>query len=244
MVLANMLTGLGIDEFFTRTDVPAGVTSFFLSDSLGSAVGLSNTAGTIQTEFTYEPFGKTSATGASNASSYQYTGRENDGTGLYYYRARFYHPTFQRFISEDPVSLDGTILMAQMWSEFGALFGEILRDPQQQNPYTYVVNNPMLYTDPEGELWGPVMQRILAWLALGGMLGESIGPAIACFFTGHCEPHDSNPHPENEPYMPPNPKDQGPNEPNPNPPENPPKYQGPKPNPPRPPRPVRPPYRR
>jgi len=34
---------------------------------------------------------------------YQFTGRENDGTGLYYYRARYYQ--LQRFISEDPIDV-------------------------------------------------------------------------------------------------------------------------------------------
>jgi hypothetical protein len=34
--------------------------------------------------------------GSANANSYQFTGRENDGTSLYYYRARYYSPTAQR----------------------------------------------------------------------------------------------------------------------------------------------------
>jgi RHS repeat-associated protein len=101
-VLANILRGLGVDEFLTRTDVGAGITSNLLSDALGSAVGLADAAGVVQTEYTYEPFGKTTSSGSSNSSSYQYTGRENDGTGLYYYRARYYHPALQRFIREDP----------------------------------------------------------------------------------------------------------------------------------------------
>ena len=65
---------------------------------------MTDNAGTVQTEYTYEPFGNTTVSGASNSSSYQYTGRENDGTGLYYYRARYYHPGLQRFISEDQLN--------------------------------------------------------------------------------------------------------------------------------------------
>lgn len=56
---------------------------------------------------TYEPFGAATATGQTNTNSYQYTGRENDGTGLDYYRARYYSPSRQRFISEDPIGFAG-----------------------------------------------------------------------------------------------------------------------------------------
>jgi uncharacterized protein RhaS with RHS repeats len=31
----------------------------------------------------------------------------DDGTGIYYYRARYYHPQLQRFISEDPIGVGG-----------------------------------------------------------------------------------------------------------------------------------------
>ena len=80
-VLANILPGLGIDEFLTRTEVSSGTTSFFLADALGSPVAVTDASGVVQTEYTYKPFGRTTVSGASNTSSYQYTGRENDGTG-------------------------------------------------------------------------------------------------------------------------------------------------------------------
>jgi RHS repeat-associated protein len=129
-ILANILTGLGIDEFLTRTDIIAGVTSNFLAGALGSPVAVTDNTGAVQTEYTYESFGKTTAAGASNSSSYQYTGRENDGTGLYYYRARYYHPALQRFISEDPIEFAG---------------GDV-------NFYAYVGGNPINYGDPTGEV--------------------------------------------------------------------------------------------
>jgi RHS repeat-associated protein len=37
------------------------------------------------------------------------TGRENDGTGVYFYRARYYSATFQRFIAQDPIGFAGTV---------------------------------------------------------------------------------------------------------------------------------------
>src|SRR4030095_7341134 len=74
-VLANLLTGFGIDEYFTRSGRPA--TRTLLGDGLGSTLALRDDSGTVQTMYTYEPFGTSSVTGQSNTNSYQYMGREN-----------------------------------------------------------------------------------------------------------------------------------------------------------------------
>jgi RHS repeat-associated protein len=125
-VTANLLTGLGIDEFFTRTD---GVGSrALLPDALGSTVALGDNTGTLQTQYTYEPFGHSTISGAASTSSYKYTGREDDDSGLSYYRGRYYHPRLQRFISEDPIGFDG--------GSFSL--------------YAYVFNNPIGRIDPYG----------------------------------------------------------------------------------------------
>jgi RHS repeat-associated protein len=110
-VLANILPGPGVDEIFTRTDVSSAKISQSVSDALGSTIALSDLAGTIQTQYTYEPFGRTAVTDTTNTNPFQYTGRENDGTGLYYYRARYFHPNLQRFISEDPIGFAGVTLI-------------------------------------------------------------------------------------------------------------------------------------
>jgi RHS repeat-associated protein len=99
---ANLLSG-GLDEVFTRTD--AAGSRQFLVDAQGSTLALSDSTGTLQTQYTYEPFGNTTAAGAASGNPFQYTGRENDGTGLYFYRARYYSPALQRFVSEDPLGL-------------------------------------------------------------------------------------------------------------------------------------------
>src|SRR6266852_1215816 len=75
---ANLLSG-GIDEVSLRTDA-AGHRSF-LSDALGSTLALTDPAGSVLARYTYEPFVRTAVSGATSANPYQYTGRENDGTG-------------------------------------------------------------------------------------------------------------------------------------------------------------------
>jgi RHS repeat-associated protein len=106
-------------------------------------MGLVGVGQSIVTNYTYQPFGATTAAGSANTNSYQFNGRENDATGLYFYRARYYSPTFQRFIAQDPVGFAGG-------------------DP---NLYGYVFQDPISYFDPFGlwaysgggyiPIWGP-----------------------------------------------------------------------------------------
>ena len=123
---ANLLMG-GLDQTFMRTD--ASGTRHFLTDGLGSTLGLGDASGAISTQYTYEPFGKTTSSGSASSNASQYTGRDNDSTGLLYYRSRYYSPTLQRFISEDSVGFSGG----------------------DANLYAYVFNSPTNYTDSSGQ---------------------------------------------------------------------------------------------
>jgi RHS repeat-associated protein len=118
--------GLGVDETLSRTE-GAGLRTP-LVDALGSTLALADGSGTLQTTYAYEPFGATTASGQASGNPSQFTGRDNDGTGLYYYRARYYSPTLQRFISEDPLGFGGG----------------------DANLYAYVGDSPTNATDPQG----------------------------------------------------------------------------------------------
>jgi RHS repeat-associated protein len=123
---ANLLTGLQLDEFFTRTD--SSGSQSFLTDALGSTLGLVNGSGNITTQYEYEPFGNVTQSGSPSGNSYQFTGRENDRTGLFYNRARYYSPMVQRFISQDPIGFRGG----------------------STNLFSYVGNSPSNLRDPYG----------------------------------------------------------------------------------------------
>jgi RHS repeat-associated protein len=124
-VSANLLTG-GVDEAFARS-TSAGSLSY-LTDALGSTVGLIDGAGALVAEYTYGPFGSTTVTGDGRGNRIRFTGREDDFNGLYYYRSRYYEPSAQRFLSADPLGLASG----------------------DTNPYSYVFNQPTSLVDPMG----------------------------------------------------------------------------------------------
>ena len=96
---ANLING-GIDEIFSRADSTGVYTP--LKDALGSTIALVDSSGNLITQYSYDPFGNTTASGAASSNPSQYTGRENEGNGLYYMRARYYSPMLHRFINSDP----------------------------------------------------------------------------------------------------------------------------------------------
>jgi len=66
--------------------------------------------------------------------SQKFTGKERDGeTGLDYFEARYMSAAQGRFTSPDPGNA-----------------GAFTSNPQSWNAYSYVVNNPLKYTDPHG----------------------------------------------------------------------------------------------
>ena len=130
-VNANLLTG-GIDRTFLRS-TGTGATAMLhwaMPEANNSTVTMTDSAGTSQKTYAYDPYGRTRPGAGTDTNSQQYTGRENDGTGLYYYRNRYYMPECMRFISEDPLG----------WAS------------GQSNNYAYVGGDPINNTDPSGEL--------------------------------------------------------------------------------------------
>jgi RHS repeat-associated protein len=148
-VKATMLGALWFDEIFRRTDASGPRT--FLTDGLGSTMTLTDDAGVARTQYRFDPYGATIASGDASSNRFQYTGRENDGAGLYYYRARYYSPSFGRFISEDPRGLEEGL-----------------------NLYSYVRQDPLNNVDPDGQVVvaiGPVLEFTPG---AGGLLGGGI----------------------------------------------------------------------
>ena len=116
--------GLMLDE-----TCECGYSYYYLNDALGSVRQVMQSTNLLYSS-DYKPFG---ANYQKDGQTYfQFSGKPIDGsTGLYYFGARFYNPSMQRFITEDT-------------------FPGIKDDPQSLNRYAYVEDNPLSRTDPTG----------------------------------------------------------------------------------------------
>jgi RHS repeat-associated protein len=164
-------------EYSTQAAVnPCGTATCYLTvDHLGSTRLLTDSAGNAMRRYDYEPFGteilagvggRTTAmgfAGTQDSFNLKYTGQERDSeTGLDYLHARYYSAAQGRFQSPDAGNT-----------------GADPSDPQTWNGYAYVNNNPLMYTDPDGEgLFGAIFGF------LGGAFGGPWG-AIAASAVGN-----------------------------------------------------------
>lgn len=112
----------------------------YFMDHLGStrmsaSVATGASTATIQWDADYYPFGRSKTYLVTSAPAFQFTGKELDSeTGLDDFGARYYSSNLGRFMSVDPSQV-----------------GVKLDEPQTWNAYAYCLNNPLAYTDPNGE---------------------------------------------------------------------------------------------
>lgn len=126
-VVARYSEGLKTDESLAM--LRSSATSYYHADGLDSVTSLSNSAGALAQTYTFDSFGKQTASSGSLVNPFQFTGREFDSeTGLYFLRARYFDSQAGRFLSEDPIGFSG---------------GDI-------NVYRYSFNDPVNLEDPSG----------------------------------------------------------------------------------------------
>jgi RHS repeat-associated protein len=106
---------------------------YFLTDHLGSVVGITDDTGTLTSQQRFLPFGGLRTdVGSIAQTDFGYTGqRALSALTIYDYRARAYDPMLIRFLQPD-------ILVP------GAA------NPQNWNRYSYVRNSPIIHNDPSG----------------------------------------------------------------------------------------------
>ena len=113
-----------------------GKTVFHLADEVGSLVNTIDQTGTPIESCAANPFGESlNCSSAVDYSENHFTDKKRDQeSGLDYFGARYYSSTFGRFMSPDTPLVD-----------------QSTGDPQSWNLYSYVQNNPLTNTDPDGQ---------------------------------------------------------------------------------------------
>jgi len=111
-------------------------------DHLGNArIVYGNNGGWDQSDF--YPFGGERVISSQVGSRYKFTGKERDSeSNLDYFGARYMSSQYGRFMTPDS-AVDETLSVALPYAE--------LSNPQSLNLYSYVRNNPLSFTDPDGQ---------------------------------------------------------------------------------------------
>lgn len=135
---------ISINEYSYVYDGKGNVHSLAIDDGYGYSKYV---------EYSYDSYGKRNETilysvKEAEINPFGYRGEAHTEVGLQYLRARYYNPEIGRFI--------------QMDTYFGSM-----TNPISQNRYTYVHNNPNMYSDPSGHK-----------VSMGGMAGINKPPIL------------------------------------------------------------------
>ena len=181
-LIARYDYGFGL---LSRTN-SAGVPAWYTFDALGNTSELTDAAGVVASSYVYAPFGTLLEQTGTVANPFQFVGKwdvTNDGNGLNFMRARYYEPELGRFISQDPIGINGGV-----------------------NFYRYAYNSPVMLVDPLGFctgaedslensaaefVWESMINPTNVWIGAvaGGILGAGIAfvggvPVGSVLFTG------------------------------------------------------------
>ena len=158
-------TPTGLSAIYVEDNAGQGTIYFIQQDYLGSILSVIDAQNAVEQQLSYDAWGR--RRNPTNWSSYDlsgneplfdrgYTGHEHyDAIGLTNMNGRMYDPLIGLMLSPD----------------------NYVQNPgyaHSYNRYSYVLNNPLKYTDPSGEIvWAP----IIIGAALGGFSGWQIGKA-------------------------------------------------------------------
>ena len=125
-MLARYTHGRQVDEPLAQ--LRDSTATYYEQDGLASITSLSDGIGGLANSYTYDSFGKLTASTGTLINPFQYTARDYDAeTGLRYYRARYYDAYTGRFLAEDTIGND-----------------------EGSNLYAYVSNSAVNSSDPTG----------------------------------------------------------------------------------------------
>lgn len=148
-----------------------GRTRYLHTDALGSVDTVTDGFGVIVDRMGFDPFGMRRAGGWRHdlpidipaMTNRGFTGHEHvDEIGIIHMNGRIYDPELGRFLSADP----------HIQSPLNS---------QSHNRYSYVLNNPLKYTDPSGYFINSLLRGILKFM---NRYGRVIAAVTMAYFSG------------------------------------------------------------
>jgi RHS repeat-associated protein len=136
--------GDGLAAVYVKQPGTSDQTYYAHTDHLGSIVKLTDNNGTPVFQASYDAWGLQTLSESNTFTFHRgYTGHEHlPDFGLINMNGRMYHPVLGRFLSPDP------FVQAPEYS-------------QNFNRYSYCLNNPLIYTDPDGEVFWLIPAAII-----------------------------------------------------------------------------------
>jgi RHS repeat-associated protein len=122
-------SGLITAQFFAKGEVISGTFYYYFSDHLGSVCEMTDSSGTAQADYRFDPFGRVTKSFETTRADFQYAGYyTHERSSLALTLTRAYSPVLGRWTTRDAIK------------EVGGL-----------NLFAYVSNAPTLFDDPRGE---------------------------------------------------------------------------------------------
>jgi RHS repeat-associated protein len=148
-----------------------GAVRYYHHNRRGDTVVLTNATGVVTDRIGYGVYGEIVSRTGTTSTPFLFNGRwgvQTDSNGLYYHRARYYHPALRRFLNQDVVL---------GW----------IGSPGSLNRFAYANGNPVSFIDPFGlamwdaavevgnymltaEYWTKVVDNIQFELDLAGLI--------------------------------------------------------------------------
>ena len=151
--------GMGLSALIDES----GTVHYCHADEQGNIVLLTDADGNVTDQYEYDSFGNVIAKSGTTENPYLFGGLmgvtcEDEAVGLYHMKARYYSSQLKRFISRDPLGLEGG-----------------------NNLYAYAENNPLSYVDPHGLCPGHIINKGSSSSDSYGWIDMMSGNALSSF---------------------------------------------------------------